>query len=79
MLQLVFIASDLSVSFSYSVGGFCLVSWSPKGKQLAICLNGSLSTANGIVQGPLILQVDPQLQQKRIVPLGHLFESNHGK
>ncbi|CAH8434191.1 unnamed protein product [Schistosoma guineensis] len=53
------------------------VSWSPKGKQLAICLNGSLSTANGIVQGPLILQVDPQLQQKRIVPLGHLFESNH--
>ncbi|CAH8434148.1 unnamed protein product [Schistosoma haematobium] len=53
------------------------VSWSPKGKQLAICLNGSLSIANGIVQGPLILQVDPQLQQKRIVPLGHLFESNH--
>ncbi|CAH8495182.1 unnamed protein product [Schistosoma rodhaini] len=53
------------------------VSWSPKGKQLAICLNGSLSTANGIMQGPLILQVDPQLQQKRIVPLGQLFESNH--
>ncbi|KAH8855587.1 Alpha N-terminal protein methyltransferase 1 [Schistosoma japonicum] len=53
------------------------VSWSPKGKQLAICLTGSLSTPNGLAQGPLILQVDPQLQQKRIVPLGHLFESNH--
>ncbi|CAH8431355.1 unnamed protein product [Schistosoma turkestanicum] len=53
------------------------VSWSPKGKQLAICLNGSLSTVNGIVQGPLILQVDPQLQQKRIVPLSQLFNSNN--
>ncbi|KAK4473200.1 hypothetical protein MN116_004377 [Schistosoma mekongi] len=53
------------------------VSWSPKGKQLAICLIGSLSTPKGLAQGPLILQVDPQLQQKRIVPLGHLFESNH--
>ncbi|CAH8431934.1 unnamed protein product [Heterobilharzia americana] len=52
------------------------VSWSPKGKQLAICLNGSLSTADGIIQGPLILQVDPQMHQKRLVPLTHLFNSN---
>ncbi|KAG5442137.1 hypothetical protein CSKR_111486 [Clonorchis sinensis] len=46
----------------------CL-SWSGKGKQLAICLNGILPTANGTVQGPLILQVDPQLRLKRTVAL----------
>ncbi|CAH8833805.1 unnamed protein product [Trichobilharzia szidati] len=53
------------------------VSWSPKGKQLALCLNGSLATANGVIQGPLILQVDPQMHQKRIVPLVNLFNSNN--
>ncbi|TGZ59190.1 hypothetical protein CRM22_009217 [Opisthorchis felineus] len=46
----------------------CL-SWSGKGKQLAVCLNGILPTANGTVQGPLILQVDPQLRLKRTVAL----------
>ncbi|KER19370.1 hypothetical protein T265_11837 [Opisthorchis viverrini] len=46
----------------------CL-SWSGKGKQLAVCLNGILPTANGTVQGPLILQTDPQLRLKRTVAL----------
>ncbi|OON20260.1 hypothetical protein X801_03858, partial [Opisthorchis viverrini] len=55
------------IHFGFSV---CIqVSWSGKGKQLAVCLNGILPTANGTVQGPLILQTDPQLRLKRTVAL----------
>ncbi|KAF8571486.1 hypothetical protein P879_02180 [Paragonimus westermani] len=51
----------------------CL-SWSAKGKQLAVCLNGHLSTPNGVAQGPLIVQVDPTLRLKRVVQLNSVFD-----
>ncbi|TPP66195.1 Methyltransferase protein 11A [Fasciola gigantica] len=49
----------------------CL-SWSTKGKQLAICITGTVTTQTGPMCGPLILQTDPKLRLKRIVPLNTL-------
>ncbi|CAH8665470.1 unnamed protein product [Dicrocoelium dendriticum] len=51
-----------------NVDALCL-SWSGKGKQLALCLGGTLSTQSGTLRGPLILQVDPELRMKRVIQL----------
>ncbi|KAF7233197.1 hypothetical protein EG68_10596 [Paragonimus skrjabini miyazakii] len=56
-----------------SVDAQCL-SWSAKGKQLAVCVNGHLSTSNGVAQGPMIVQMDPTLRLKRVVQLNSVFD-----
>ncbi|VDP88035.1 unnamed protein product [Echinostoma caproni] len=55
-----------------TVDARCL-SWSTKGKQLAICIMGTLITQTGPLSGPLILQTDPKLRLKRIVQLNTVF------
>ncbi|KAF5402343.1 hypothetical protein PHET_04338 [Paragonimus heterotremus] len=55
-----------------NVDAQCL-SWSAKGKQLAVCMSGHLSTSNGVAQGPMIVQMDPTLRLKRVVQLNTVF------
>nr|CDS29944.1 nuclear pore complex protein nup214 [Hymenolepis microstoma] len=53
----------------------CL-SWSPKGKQLALAVTGIASGASASNSGNTtsILQVDPDLKVKRIIPIGDLLK-----
>lgn len=56
-----------------TVDARCL-SWSTKGKQLAVCITGTLTTQTGPMSGPLILQTDPKLRLKRVVQLNTLVD-----
>uniref|UniRef100_A0A0X3NWR8 Nuclear pore complex protein Nup214 n=1 Tax=Schistocephalus solidus TaxID=70667 RepID=A0A0X3NWR8_SCHSO len=50
------------------------ISWSPKGKQLAVCLTGIIPNFPA-VQTTAILQLDPELRQKRVIPLSPILQS----
>ncbi|KAM3177950.1 hypothetical protein ACTXT7_003536 [Hymenolepis weldensis] len=51
-------------------------SWSPKGKQLALAVTGAISGAAASNSGNTtsIVQVDPDLKVKRIIPIGDLLK-----
>lgn len=53
-----------------------VVSWSPKGKQLALAVTGAISGAAASNSGNTtsIVQVDPDLKVKRIIPIGDLLK-----
>lgn len=67
------------VIFLLSNGSHTTVSWSTKGKQLAVCITGTLNTQTGPISGPLILQTDPKLRLKRVVQLNTLIDEMFGK
>ncbi|BHF80337.1 hypothetical protein SprV_0702346200 [Sparganum proliferum] len=50
------------------------ISWSPKGKQLAVCLTGIIPNFPAVAT-TAILQLDPELRQKRVIPLSPILQS----
>ncbi|BHF80291.1 hypothetical protein SprV_0702341500 [Sparganum proliferum] len=50
------------------------ISWSPKGKQLAVCLTGIIPNFPAVAT-TVILQLDPELRQKRVIPLSPILQS----